>query len=337
MRRPNLPAGAERGFGSAAFMTGPAKISVIVPCHNAAPYVSATLRSVLAQEGAEMEVIVVDDGSTDGTAEVVASAFPSVTLLRQPNGGVAAARNAGIARARHDWLAFVDADDLWLPGKLRAQLEMLKSNPAARMAYTAWQVWPSDEPEPQAQFLADLARAAGDAGRWNGASGWIYPQLLLDCVVWTSTALVHRSVLDEVGVFDPALRIGEDYDLWLRASRVTPIVRVCTPLALYRMHPASITKRLPERNYRGDVIARALRRWGYRSPDGAVADKSAVDRGLAQTWSEFAYMHLRAGNVVRARQAAMTAIGIAPRSIAGWKVLASTLMPALPRRRSGVA
>ncbi|MFX8024319.1 hypothetical protein ABTK62_20960, partial [Acinetobacter baumannii] len=82
-----------------------------------------------------------------------------------------------------------------------------------------------------------LAAQAGDTARWAGATGWLYPELLLDCVVWTSTVLMQRSLLDEIGDFDSELRIGEDYDLWLRASRVTRIERVAQPLALYRQHP----------------------------------------------------------------------------------------------------
>lgn len=318
-------------------MTPAPRISIVVPCHNAERFVSATLRSVLAQQGFDLDVIVVDDGSTDGSADLVAKAFPSVTLLRQPNQGVAAARNAGIAQARHDWVAFVDADDIWLPGKLRAQWTALQSAPDARMVYTAWQVWTSADPEPSPQYLEQLGRLAAEEARWRGPSGWIYPQLLLDCVVWTSTVLVHRSVLDEVGTFDPALSIGEDWDLWLRASRVTPILRVCAPLALYRMHPASITKRPPDRNYKEEVIVRALQRWGYKSPDGAMASKSAVRRGLARTWSDIAGAQLLAGNVQNARRAAGRALRADPLQLTAWKLFAKTVMRSLAGRGSSAA
>jgi glycosyltransferase involved in cell wall biosynthesis len=305
---------------------GPPRISVVIPCYNAERYVAATLRSVLAQTLPAAEVIVVDDGSRDASAELVRSQFPGVTLLRQPNQGVAAARNRGIEHASGDWIAFVDADDIWLPGKLAAQWALLGSRPDARIAYTAWQVWHSTEPEPAPQLLAQLSAAADDEVRWAGASGWIYPELLLDCVVWTSTVLAERALLQQLGGFDAGLRIGEDYDLWLRASRVTPILRLPRPGALYRMHPQSITKGAPAKNHKGEVVGRALQRWGYASPDGRSARRSDVDRGLARSWSDFGGAHLSGGNLRIARQAALTAVRLAPTQVLGWKVLAKAAL-----------
>ena len=312
-------------------------ITVVIPCFNAGRYIAATLKSVLAQDIAGLEVVVVDDGSSDRSAALVRQNFPAVRLIEQANQGVASARNLGLHEARGEWVAFIDADDLWLPGKLQAQFELLRRNTRARMACTAWQVWTSIDPEPPAAYLAELRAQAGDVTRWQGPSGWIYPELLLDCVVWTSTVLAHRSVFEEVGVFDPDLRIGEDYDLWLRASRVTPILRAGQPYALYRMHPASITKGAPEANYGNVVVSRALARWGYAGPDGRSADKADVDRARAGTWSEFAAAHLAAGNIDRAREASLEAIRIDRWSSHGWRVLAKTmarsLLPGAPARR----
>lgn len=304
-------------------------VSVVIPCYNAAPYIAATIRSVLAQDRPGMEIIVVDDGSSDGSLELVRAQFPQVRALSQANAGVAAARNHGLREARGAWVAFVDADDIWLPGKLDAQFALMAGVPGCRMSYTAWQVWPSQQPEPDDGYLAQLAERAADEQRWRGASGWIYPQLLLDCVVWTSTVLAERALFEQLGGFDTTLRVGEDYDLWLRASRVTPILRVPHPYALYRMHPASITRSLPTENYRARVIGRALENWGMRSPDGSVADKHAVRRLLAKSWSDYAGAHLQGGSLAQARRAGWTAlrtdIGHAP----GWKVLIKSYARAL--------
>ena len=307
-------------------------ISVVIPCHNASRYLAATLKSVHAQAGYTLEVIVVDDGSTDGSAEVAEGFSSEVVVLRQTNQGAASARNAGIARATHEWIAFLDADDLWLPGKLHSQFEQLARHAGARMCYTAWDVWSSCEPSPDAAYLADLEACAKDESRWSGASGWIYRDLLIDSAVWTSTVLLHRSLLDEIGLFDPSLHLGEDLDLWLRASRTTPILRVCRPLALYRMHPASLTHIAPPRNYRAEVINRALERWGYDSPDGAKADPEAVRRKLAQSWFEYGDLLLGAGDVVRARTAAAKALRIDPAGVGGWKVYLKTLLRSLSSR-----
>lgn len=312
-------------------MSVPAPISVVIPCYNAVRYIGATLRSVLAQQVPQLDVVVVDDGSSDGAPELVARDFPQVRLIRQPNQGVAVARNTGIAAARSDWIAFVDADDIWLPGKLQAQWQALQAlrtpgqasdQPPARLSYTAWHVWPSTDPEPTAALLAELAAQAGDPARWAGPTGWIYPELLLSCEVWTSTVLAHRSLFEEAGVFDPTLRQGEDWDLWLRASRLTPIVRVPQPLALYRMHPHNITKSVPEVNYAHQVVSRALDRWGHAGPDGRRAEPAAVNRALAQTWSDLAGLCLMAGQPLRARDAARASIAASPRHWPAWKLWA---------------
>ena len=272
-----------------------------------------------------MEVLVVDDGSTDGLASYLHAEFPAVTLVQQANQGVAAARNRGVGQARGEWIAFLDADDIWLPGKLHAQFDALRAEPTARMSCGAWQVWASDADAPPASYVREIIDTASDSRRWAGPSGWIYAQLLLDCEVWTSTVLMHRSLLEEVGNFDTTLRIGEDYDLWLRASRVTPILRVPRPLALYRMHPASITRGLPAENYRGHVVSRAIKRWGYTSPEGPDASPRAVKRALAASWSDFAAAHLAGGGLQTAREASLQALRTDPLLLSGWKVLARAL------------
>ena len=318
-------------------MSAAPTISVVVPCFNAERYIAAAVESALQQGWPGLEVVVVDDGSTDGSAERVRGlcrAHSNVRLIEQANAGVAAARNHGLRHASGEWIAFLDADDLWLPGKLRAQWLLLRSCPDARMAYTAWQVWSSAEPVPTDAYLAELLTRAGQPACWSGPSGWLYRHLLLDCEVWTSTVLAQRSLFDEVGVFDSGLRIGEDWDLWLRMSRVTPILRVPRPYALYRMHPSNITRRAPDQNFKSVVIARALARWGYGSPDGSAASKAAVDRGLARSWSDFAGANLLAGDVARARHGALMALRTDPRHLAGWKVLAKTTLRSMMVRSS---
>ncbi len=305
-------------------MTDPAAIpaiSVIIPSYNAARFLPTTLRSVLAQQDFVGEVLVVDDGSTDGTADLLAAQFPQVRVISQPNQGVAVARNAGLAQACHDWVAFVDADDVWLPGKLQAQCTLLARHPEAQMCYTAWHVWQTQDIEPPAAWL----QAVIDAGakpeaehQWHGASGWIYPELLRDCVVWTSTVLARRSLLLQLGGFAPDLSVGEDYDLWLRAARLTPILRVPRPLALYRHHGHNITQRVPDRNHKAEVVGRALALWGYAGPDGRVADRKRVAAGLSRSWADYAGAHL-AGNGSRvAWRSAWRAIGLWPWQRLAW-------------------
>lgn len=300
-------------------MNRPPQVSVVVPCYNAERYIAATLRSV-AQQQAEvpLEIIVVDDGSTDGSALLVEREFPEVRLIRQANGGVATARNTGIAAAQAPWIAFCDADDLWLHGKLAKQWQALANEPNCRMCYTAWAVWTSPDVSPAKDEIVALTDTAQD---WRGASGWVYADLLLDCVVWTSTVLAHRSVFDDVGVFNPSLRIGEDYDLWLRASRVTPIKRVDQPLALYRQHSGNITRGAPRDNYKAKVIQSALDTWGFDGPDGRTADRGEVRASLAKSWSDFAYSQLANGLRAQARSSLIAALKLSPLHAPAWKLL----------------
>lgn len=309
-------------------MTDPARaprLSVVIPCYNAERYIAATLDSVLAQRDndvpIDLEIIVVDDGSRDGSAALVRERYPQVRLLEQANAGVAAARNHGIQAARGEWVAFVDADDIWLPGKLAAQFALLAAHPECRMCYTAWQVWPSSDPLPTPEIMAEVGRCADEPARWQGPSGWIYPELLLDCVVWTSTTIALRSLFEEIGNFDSTLRIGEDYDLWLRASQATPILRVAYPYALYRIHPDSITKTPPTANYRAIVIDRALNKWGLRSANGVQAEKSKVQRMLAEIWVHFASDSLRVGELNRASSASYMAVRMYASYLPAWKLL----------------
>jgi glycosyltransferase involved in cell wall biosynthesis len=320
--------------GKKVLMTRPAKISVVIPCYNAGKYIVAAIASVLEQGWPSMEIIVVDDGSSDGSAELVRRTFPGVKLIQQVNQGVAAARNHGIMQAQGDWIAFLDADDIWLPNKLHAQWRLLNDTPDARMSCTAWMVWGSTDANPSLRYLAESLSQSGDVERWSGPSGWIYPQLLLDCEVWTSTVLVHRSVFLEVGLFDATLPIGEDYDLWLRASQVTQILRVPCPYALYRMHPANITRSVPEINHRNLVIGRALTRWGYRSPDGKSARKADVDRALAKSWCDFGGAHLEVGNMTNARRGGLMALRSDWRLASGWKVLIKAVAGSLASRQT---
>ncbi len=304
-------------------------ITVVIPCYNASRWIGSTLRSVFAQNWPALEVLVVDDGSIDGSVELIRTQFPEVRLLQQRNAGAAAARNTGIEAAHGGWIAFVDADDWWLPGKLRAQMDLLASQTEARMACTAWQAWPSEDAEPAPELLERLRQSRTGTG--GTASGWIYPELLTGCCVWTSTVLARTDFLRQLGGFDTGLKVGEDYDLWLRASRQTPILRVRQPMALYRLHPHSLTKQTPSRNYEAEVVGRALRQWGYASPDGRRAHPGDVARSLARTWHSFGAAHLREGHFRLALTGAIRSIGVYWRASAGWKLTAKVLLSAAGR------
>jgi glycosyltransferase involved in cell wall biosynthesis len=206
-------------------------ISVIIPTHNRAHLLERALRSVLAQTLAPREVIVVDDGSDDHTRKLVTENFPDCHYLFQSNRGVSSARNQGIAAAAGEWLAFLDSDDEWLPGKLKAQREALKQAPDRRICHTE-EIWIRHD-----RRVQPMKKHAKSGGR-------IFLQCLPLCVISPSSVLIHRSLFDEVGTFDETLPACEDYDLWLRICARHPVVFVPEPqIVKYGGHPDQLSRR----------------------------------------------------------------------------------------------
>jgi glycosyltransferase involved in cell wall biosynthesis len=254
-------------------------VSVVLPAYNVREHIGEAIDSVLAQGIEAMEIIVVDDGSHDGTADFVAEHYPAVRLYRKANGGAATARNLGMQQARGRYVAFLDADDVWLPGKLRIQLGYLEQHPDLRLVCGGFSFWLPDDSgsftDPAAAYPA-ITTAAPEPEH----SGWLYHKLLLANFVWTSTVVMRRSLIEEIGLYDESLRLGQDYDYWLRASRVTPIHRLGGVMALYRKHDNSATMRGNSQvNHAARVLRSAVARWGLASPDGmAISERALCDR-----------------------------------------------------------
>lgn len=273
--------------------SAPSSISVVIPAYNVAEFIGDALNSVKAQDIQDLQIIVVDDGSSDGTADRVAAEHPDVELIRKANGGAATARNRGITAARGDYLAFLDADDIWLPGKLAAQWHHLQAHPDIHLVCTGferWQQTASGRYPPLEPLIAEAA-AIPDTELDPDRSGWVYHQLLLDCHVWTSTVMLRRVILEQIGTFDESLRLGQDYDFWLRAARVTPIHMLRRPMALYRQHPGSATVRGASINYGAKILTRAVKQWGYSSPNGQRVPAKQVRERIAGIHFNLGYRH----------------------------------------------
>ena len=191
----------------------PITLSVVIPTFNRRERIQRCLDSALAQTSPADQIIVIDDGSTDGTEEWIRSHYPNIDLVVQTNQGVSAARNTGIRHASSDWIAFLDSDDIWMPNKIERQLAHLQTDPGTLICHTE-EKW----------IYQGRAKTVSPAYRKKG--GWIFEFCLPLCAISPSTSLIHKSVFDKVGVFDESLPACEDYDLWLRIASRYPVALV---------------------------------------------------------------------------------------------------------------
>jgi glycosyltransferase involved in cell wall biosynthesis len=208
-------------------------ISVIIPAYNAEKTLAETLQSVLGQTIQEFEILVVDDGSGDRTPEIAQSfGDPRIQLLRGNRGGASQARNRGITAAQGEFLAFLDADDLWTADKLQSQLDALAATPGSDVVY-CW----TDCIDVTGQFIRP-----GSHTLWSGD---VYEPMLLDDFIGTSSnILLRRSVLEKIGFFDETLKNAQDTDLWLRLAQQYQFAVVPKPKVLYRISQGSLSSNL---------------------------------------------------------------------------------------------
>jgi glycosyltransferase involved in cell wall biosynthesis len=271
-------------------MTG---VSAVIPVHNGAAYVGDAIRSVLAQTHPAIECLVIDDGSTDETAEVVGGFGSAVTYVRQDQGGPAKARNLGNGIARGEFVAFLDHDDVWFPGKLEAQLEALRGRPEATLLLCAAEV-------------VDARGATLEIKRPRSYAPEAFIEGLLtfrgaEMLGLNSGALMRRDWLVSVGGYDPVLSTSADWDLLIRALFDGGVAYIDQPLVRYRLHGSNLHRNvaLMERDMRYafakafadpriPAAVRSRRRHAYgrlhRMLAGSyrdVGDRSAMVRSLA--------------------------------------------------------
>lgn len=232
-------------------------VSVVIPVYNGAEYLPRSVASVLAQTLSGHEVIVVDDASRDDPAAALRGLGPKVTLLRQEtNRGPAAARNRGIAAAKGRFIAFLDADDWWLPQKLATQLRLFEADPTVEVVFSNFAgVQLSGEPGGWCGDLIEQLRERGTEPISVGASGFVFRQSLVSTLVrytsfiHPSTVVIRRDVFDRVGLFDEELFGPEDLNMWIRLADRCRIGMVPETLAFTEMRPGSVgrqTRRMSE-------------------------------------------------------------------------------------------
>ncbi len=196
------------------------RVSIIIPTHNRVIFLKEALDSVIKQSFSDFELIVVDDGSTDGTADLVAK-YPGVRYIYQKNRGVSSARNLGIRSARGNFIAFLDSDDLWLNDKLKEQISFFDISPDASICQTE-ELWLRD------------GQKRNPKKKHQKYSGYILKECLPLCIVSPSAVMLKKEVFEKIGLFDESFPVCEDYDFWLRAARIYPIYLIDKCLIIKR-------------------------------------------------------------------------------------------------------
>ncbi|RNE90207.1 glycosyltransferase family A protein [Marichromatium sp. AB31] len=275
------------------------RVSAVIPAYDAAAHIVGAVESVLAQTLAGVEVVVVDDGSRDATAELLAGFCERIRVIRQPNGGLSNARNRGIAEARGTFVAFLDADDRWHPDKLARQLARLESDPALGFCSTRTRV------EDPAGRLLNHWDCPDDAGTLletlflrNGAvpgSG--------------SGVMVRRDLFARVGGFDESLRSLEDIDMWMRLAAVSGYACIDEPLTLVVKHPGSMSRNLAVMRAAALRVMRKNRHLLPRAARGRL-----WRAGYASVLADFAKWEYRAGQRGRAMLHLAEGLALAPLS-----------------------
>ena len=223
------------------------RVSVVIPTYNRADFLHEAIASVLQQDYPHVDLIVVDDGSRDGTAAVVSGFGTAVQYLWQENRGVSAARNRGVAASTGDLIAFLDSDDLWLPSKVSAQVAYFEAHPDMQACHT-------DEIWIRRGVRVNERRVHRKQG------GWQFLASLPRCLISPSAIMMRRTLWDRLGGFDESLPACEDYDLWLRLTAVVPVGFLPQRLVVKRGgHADQLSRRTPVLDrYRIKALEKAL-------------------------------------------------------------------------------
>ena len=220
-------------------MNGTPAVSIIIPVYNAEKYLAETLESVLAQTFQDFEIILVDDGSTDGTSEIIDKFSDRAICLKNDHRGPASSRNLGLEAARGSLVAFLDADDLWLPTKLEKQVAVMRAQPQYGLITCD-----------ASMFCESGVIATSSKAQQPIATGYVLRQLLLSNWVGTSCAMVRRECFEKVGRFDHETFVwGEDWMMWLKIAAEYPVYFLDEPLVQYRVHAKSYSRVTADKHF----------------------------------------------------------------------------------------
>lgn len=266
-------------------------VDVIIPIYNCEKHLSATLESLVKQTCQDFNIILVDDGSTDGSGKIISDfirRYPEkIKYFWQSNRGPAAARNRGIKESSSPYIAFLDADDIWLPEKLEKQVKALKKNPHAGYVYC------------DCLFCDEQGRPIENYVRKNQLlRGYIILDLFLDHFIMTPAVLLKRECIEKIGLFNEPLKVGEDYDFFLRLANIYPAEVVEEKLWKRNIIQNSLSRQNFEMDAENDI--RTLKNFLLENPAFHKEFRNQINKRLAGLYFDYGYRLLEHGKNFKA-------------------------------------
>jgi GT2 family glycosyltransferase len=315
----------------------PGLVSVVIPTFNRAGIVTRAIESALSQTYGDIEVIVVDDGSSDDTRDIVASYESRVRYLYQKNAGVSAARNTALRNARGEFVAFLDSDDVWRPWRIESQVAALTRHPEAGLAWTDMTAVDDsgrviDERHLRVMYMAhgrvnisERMRQVDTLGTLSRAVprelqsadvriGELFNEILLGNLLHTSTVLVRRAWIERAGGFDPTFaRAGEDYELYVRLCSVGPVVFIDAPSTLYCVGaPDQLTRPAMHLEIARNNL-RAIQKWVPHANSHLTLPRRSIRARFADSHAWLAEAELEAGNRLAATRNVISSLASDPK------------------------
>jgi glycosyltransferase involved in cell wall biosynthesis len=299
----------------------PCKVAVVLPCYNSAKYLARALDSVLAQTYSGVRFYVIDDGSTDETANILKRYLDHGLAVFQEHEGQAAARNRGIRMSDEPYIAFLDADDYWLPQKLERQIAPLRQNPNVGMVCSDCVTLKGGQSESSYFENASVPR-----------TGKLFARLARECFIFTPTVLVRRECLEQVGYFNESLVVSEDFNLWLRIAARWEIAVIPEVLAVRDARPEGLSLSTRPEIYLQNGIA-ALENVESICHRLSPAERHALQRAIAERYYVYG-SHLLAGGFRSESRTKLTeALNRHPAHWRAWVKLGLSFLPVAAFRR----
>jgi glycosyltransferase involved in cell wall biosynthesis len=291
----------------------PPQVSVVIATYNYGQFVPFAIQSVLAQTFASFELIIVDDGSTDNTQQIMEQYLVDtrVRYCRTENRGQPAAKNLGISLSRGQLIAFLDGDDIWMPNKLTRQIPLFETHPKVGVVFCQRHTI-----DPAGRTIATPPRCA--------YRGDVLAEIFRDNFITFSSSVVRRAVFDEVGQFREDIPLAIDYELWLRVARKYHFDYVDAPLVSYRTGHANLSRSADKRLR----IVRRITKDFLKDPDTRTRfTRSFIRKAAAEHWCTVALLHAIECRPLKAVGAFARALTNEPTHWPGWRGISTVLLP----------